>query len=288
MIGIRTKLGSIGLLCLLLIACQNVPLTGRSQLALIPQEQMMATSARAYGDFLKTAKVIRNTPEAHMVQRAGLRIQRAVEQYMSDHGLSGQLQGYAWQFSLVDDAKTPNAFCLPGGKIVVYTGMLPLTRDEDGLAAVMGHEVAHAIAQHGSERASQQILATAATAAVVAAVAESRKKKKDSPSEQAKMTLLSAGFGAAATYGVLLPFSRLHESEADRMGMHFMAMAGYDPRKAVELWARFKSDGHKGKEPPPEFFSSHPSDDTRIEQNRATLAEVMPIFQANRHKRQAK
>ncbi len=274
------RFSSLGLCGLLLVACQNVPLTGRSQLALIPQSQMMASSATAYGEFLKTAHVIQNTPDARMVQRVGTRIQHAVERYMAANHLSNQLNGYQWHYSLVDDDKTPNAFCMPGGKIVVYTGILPLTQDEEGLAAVLGHEVAHAIAQHGSERSSQQLLASAASAAVSATAANAM-TKSSSPATQSKIKLLAAGFGAAATYGVLLPYSRLHESEADRMGMHFMAMAGYNPEKAIALWQRFKTEAHKNKAATPEFFSTHPSDDTRIAANKATLPAVMPLYQHN-------
>ncbi|WP_130469995.1 M48 family metallopeptidase [Candidatus Magnetaquicoccus inordinatus] len=275
---LRHTLLAASTLVLLLGACQNVPLTGRSQLALIPPSQMIADSARAYDDFLKTARVIRGSREAQMVQQVGSRIQHAVERYLQERHQEQLLAGYHWQFTLVDEDKTPNAFCMPGGKIVVYTGILPLTRDEEGLAAVLGHEVAHAIAQHGSERASQQALASVAGAAV-SAVAAGAMTKNSSASDQNKARLLAAGFGAAATYGVLLPYSRLHESEADRMGMYFMAMAGYNPQKAVELWGRFKEEAHKNKQNTPEFFSTHPSDDTRIEQNQATLAEVMPLYQ---------
>lgn len=277
---------TLGLSVLLVSACQNVPLTGRQQLALIPPGQMMAQASNAYGEFLQQARVIEGTPDARMVQRVGTRIQRAVERYMAEHNGLDQLKGYNWQYALVDDPKTPNAFCMPGGKIVVYTGILLLTRDEEGLAAVLGHEVAHAIAQHGSERASQKLLASTAGAAV-SSVAAGAVSKSSSPADQARIKLLAAGFGAAATYGVLMPYSRLHESEADRMGMHFMAMAGYDPRKAVDLWARFKAEAHKGKQTPPEFFSTHPSDDTRIAQNQATLPEVLPIYQANLPRRLA-
>ncbi|MBF0613560.1 MAG: M48 family metallopeptidase [Magnetococcales bacterium] len=276
----------LGLTVLVLTGCQNVPLTGRQQLALIPPNQMMAQASQAYGEFMQQARIIQGTREDQMVQRVGRRIQHAVERYMTEHNLAGQLHGYQWQFALVDDAKTPNAFCMPGGKIVVYTGILPLTRDEEGLAAVLGHEVAHAIAQHGSERASQKMLASAAGAAV-SSVAAGAVTKSSSAADQAKVKLLAAGFGAAATYGVLMPYSRLHESEADRMGMHFMALAGYDPHKAVDLWARFKVVAHKGKQVPPEFFSTHPSDDTRITQNQATLPEVLPIYQANLPRRLA-
>ena len=283
---IFTTMVSLILCGLLFTACQSVPLTGRKQLALIPQSQMMTSSARAYDAFIGTAKIIHNTPEARMVQRVGTRIQHAVERYMEEHQLSHQLKGYEWHYTLVDDEKSPNAFCMPGGKIVVYSGILPLTQDEEGLAAVLGHEVAHEIGQHGSERSSQHMLASLASAAV-SSVATEAMTKKSSPSDQAKIKLLAAGFGAAATYGVLLPYSRLHESEADRMGMHFMAMAGYNPQKAVDLWERFKIKTSTEKRVMPEFFSTHPSDDTRIARNKATLPEVISIYRANLPKRLA-
>ncbi|MBF0584393.1 MAG: M48 family metallopeptidase [Magnetococcales bacterium] len=276
----------LGLCSVLLIACQSVPLTGRSRLMLIPSSQSMAASAQAYDKFLQTADVIDGGKEAEMVRRVGFRIQQAVETYMAANQLSQQLNGYDWQYTLVDDDKTANAFCMPGGKIVVYTGMLPITRDEEGLAAVLGHEVAHAIAQHSGERSSQKLLLSAATAAL-SATAAGTATRNASAADQAKAKLLAAGFGAAATYGVLLPYSRLHESEADRMGMYFMAMAGYNPEKAVALWSRFKTEAHQGKGAPPEFFSTHPSDDTRIAQNQATLTEVMPIYHAYRAEKAA-
>ncbi|MBF0283787.1 MAG: M48 family metallopeptidase [Magnetococcales bacterium] len=273
----------------LLVACQNVPLTGRSQLAIMPQSMIMSQSATALGDFLKKAKVIHDTPEARQVERVGRRIQHAVERYMAEQQLSDQLKDYDWSFTLVEDDKTPNAFCLPGGQIVVYTGILPLTRDDEGLGAVLGHEVAHAIAQHGSERMSQNVLVSVAGAAVAAGLSASAAKQSKTLSayDKGKIELMSAAFGAAATFGVLMPYSRLHESEADRMGMYFMAMAGYNPEQAVALWQRFKEEIHKEKGQTPEFFSTHPSDDTRIGQNQETLAEVMPIYRQNLSKRKA-
>ena len=252
----RNRLCCLALCGVLLTACQNVPLTGRSQLSLVSSSQTMATAAQNYKEFLNTSHVLQNTPDAQMVQRVGRRIQRAVETYMAMHQLSDQLTGYAWQFALLDNPHTANAFCLPGGKIVVYTGMLAFTRNEEGLAAILGHEVAHAVAQHSSERKSQRLLTSLASIAI------------------------PAPLGEAATFGMLLPYSRLHESEADRMGMHFMAMAGYNPEKAVEVWSRFKNDAEREKRAQSEFFSTHPSDDTRIAQNQATLLEVWPIYRA--------
>ncbi|MEO5349895.1 MAG: M48 family metallopeptidase [Magnetococcus sp. YQC-3] len=256
----RNILSCLTLCSLLLTACQSVPLTGRSQLSLVSSSQSMATAAQNYKEFLNAHHVLQNSPDARMVQQVGDRIRQAVETYMAMHQLSDQLTGYAWQFALVDNPHSANAFCLPGGKIVVYTGMLPFTRDEEGLAAIIGHEVAHAVAQHSSERQSQRLLTTLASIAV------------------------PAPLGEVANFGMLLPYSRLHESEADRMGMHFMAMAGYNPEKAVAVWSRLKDDAEREKRAQPEFFSTHPSDDSRIAQNQATLREVWPIYQATRAK----
>lgn len=248
---------SLFVLCgLLLAACQSVPLTGRSQFSLLSSRQAMAASAESYTTFLKKHHVLHSGSDAQMLQRVGRRIQQAVETYMAMHQLSDQLTGYGWQFALVDGPHTANAFCLPGGKVVVYTGILPFTQDEEGLAAILGHEVAHAVAQHSSERKSQQFLASLVSIAVPGPV------------------------GELANVGMLLPYSRLHESEADRMGMYFMAMAGYNPEKAVEVWIRFKHDAERQTGANLEFFSTHPSDGTRIEQNQATLLEVMPIYRA--------
>ena len=247
---------SLALLC----ACQTVPITGREQLSLIPGETILPMSFNQYTDFLSKHKVIEHGDQAEMVNRVGARIQHAVEKYFSEHGLSSRLKGYKWEFHLVED-KEVNAWCMPGGKVVVYTGIMPVAHDENGLAVVLGHEIAHAVANHGDERMSQGLLVEMGGVALEAALAQN-------PKETNSMFL--AAYGVGAQVGVMLPYSRLHESEADHLGLIFMAMAGYDPRTAVSFWK--KMAGSKQGQAPPEFLSTHPADATRI----ANIEKLMP------------
>ena len=235
-----------------LVSCSTVPITGRKQLNLIPGSTMLSMSAQQYGEFLQTNNLSTNAQQVDMVRRVGNNIKGAVERYFAQKGMSNQLKGYAWEFNLVE-SKDVNAWCMPGGKVVVYTGLLPVTQTEAGLAVVMGHEVAHAIAEHGNERMSQGLLTQMGGIALSEALATK-------PAET--RALYMTAFGLGAQVGVLLPFSRTHESEADRLGLIFMAMAGYDPNEAVTFWQRMAAS--KGGQAPPEFLSTHPSDATRI------------------------
>ena len=244
------------------ISCSSVPVTGRRQLSLVPSSQMLSMSFKQYGEFMKQNTISTNQTQTSLVRTVGTRVKSAVEQYMGQHGMADRLNGYAWEFNLVE-SKEVNAWCMPGGKVVVYTGILPMTRDELGLAVVLGHEIAHAIAEHGSERMSQQMLAQFGGAALSELL-----KSKPAETQQLWMGV----FGVGAQYGVLLPYSRTHESEADRLGLIFMAMAGYNPNGAVEFWQRM-SAGKQGQAPP-EFMSTHPSDETRIAQIREHLPEA--------------
>jgi predicted Zn-dependent protease len=200
-----------------------------------------------------------------MVKRVGARIQKAVETYFAQQGLSAELSGYRWEFNLVEDPQI-NAWCMPGGKVVVYTGILPLTQNEAGLAVVMGHEIAHAVAEHGNERMSQALLQQLGGVALSVAM-------KDEPTETRNMWF--AAYGIGSQVGVLLPFSRTQESEADHLGLIFMAMAGYDPRVAPEFWKRMAA---KGGEKPPEFLSTHPADETRIRQINEWMGEALQYY----------
>jgi predicted Zn-dependent protease len=260
------RLSLISAISLVLLSCQTVPITGRHQLALIPSGQVQSMSAGQYRDFLAQHQVIRGTADAEMVQRVGKRIQQAVERYFAEHNLSGQLKGYHWEFNLVD-SKDVNAWCMPGGKVVVYTGILPMTRDETGLAVVLGHEIAHAVANHGDERMSQGLLAEMGGAALAEALSAKPKETSD---------LFMTAYGLGAQVGVLLPFSRLHESEADHLGLIFMAMAGYDPRSAVAFWERMAA-GKKGAAPP-QLLSTHPADATRIRDIQSLIPEAMRYY----------
>ncbi len=249
-------------MALFLVQCATVPITGRKQLLIMPESEMMAMSLTSYNDFLKGNKLSVNAADSRRVKEVGARIARAVETYLKSQGMESLIQGYQWEFNLVQSGES-NAWCMPGGKVVVYEGILPVCKNDDGLAVVMGHEIAHAIARHGNERMSQQMIVQAGSAAAAYALKEK--------SEQTQ-ALLGAAIGLGANYGVMLPFSRKHELEADRLGLIFMTMAGYDPGEAVPFWTRMASgSGQK----PPEFMSTHPSDSHRIEQIRALLPEVM-------------
>ena len=252
--------GLILLLALFAAACSSVPITGRSQLSLIPASTMLATSVQQYGEFLKSSTVSTDARKVALVRKVGTGIQGAVERYFREKNMSDRLKDYQWEFNLVE-SEDVNAWCMPGGKVVVYTGILPVTRDEAGLAVVMGHEIAHAIAEHGSERMSQELLTQLGGIGLAAALESEPQKTRD---------LWMSVYGAGATFGALLPFSRLHESEADRLGLIFMAMAGYNPQEAVTFWQRMAAQ--KGGQSPPEFLSTHPSDETRI----ADLQKLLP------------
>lgn len=246
-------------------ACSQVPITGREQLSLVPEDTMIATSFQQYQAFLDQHEVIHGTPESRMVETVGRQIQHAVEQYFAEQGRSDRLDGYQWEFHLVDQPEV-NAWAMPGGKVVVYAGLLPITRDRAGLAAVLGHEIAHAVARHGNERMSQQLLAQMGGQALSVALAQ-----KPAATRELWMT----AFGAGATYGVLLPYSRVQESEADHLGLIFMALAGYDPHAAVDLWRRMMESGGPK---PPAILSTHPSDRQRIENIQALLPEAMRYY----------
>jgi len=246
-------------------ACSTVAVTNRKQIKLIPNSTMFATSFQQYGEFLKEHKKITNTNQAQQVKTVGNKIQKAVEKYFADKGMGAALKDYKWEFNLVGD-KQVNAWCMPGGKVVFYTGIIPICRDETGIAVVMGHEIAHAIADHGNERMSQQMMLQMGGVALSQAVKDKPEKTK---------ALWMTTFGVGAQYGAVLPFSRLHESEADEMGLIFMAMAGYNPEKAVDFWTKMSKMGGKK---PPEILSTHPSDETRIKKIKEQLPTALKYY----------
>lgn len=247
-------------------ACSTVPITGRKSFSLIPDATMMSMSFQQYDEFLKTNHVSKDAKKTAMIRRVGRRIQKAVEKYFAENNLSDELKGYDWEFNLVE-SKDVNAWCMPGGKVVFYTGILPICKDEAGIATVMGHEIAHAIAEHGSERMTQGLLTQLGGMALQVAL-----QKEPQLTQQLAMT----AFGIGAQVGVLLPFSRLHESEADHLGLIFMSMAGYNPNRAIDFWKRMAAK--KGGQAPPEFLSTHPSDQTRINNLRKLLPEAMQYY----------
>ncbi len=247
-------------------SCSTVPITGRKQLDLIPASTMLSMSFQQYDEFLKTHKLSTNPRQTQMVKRVGRNIQKAVEQYMAEHNMSHMLKDYQWEFNLVESPEV-NAWCMPGGKVVVYSGILPITQDEAGLAVVMGHEIAHAIARHGQERLSQGLLVQTGGMALSAALASEPETTR---------ALWMAAFGLGASVGVILPYSRLHENEADQLGLIFMAMAGYDPRAAVGFWKRMANQ--KKGNAPPEFLSTHPADETRIRNIETQIPDAMTYY----------
>jgi len=252
----------------LAIACSKNAVTGRSQLKLLPESELQTMATTQYAEFLSKNKVVStsNNRDAEMVRRVGQRITKAVTDYYSSIKKSSILDGYKWEYNLVDD-KAVNAWCMPGGKIVVYTGLLPISQNEAALAVVMGHEVSHAIFQHGNERISQQLGAQLVGAGLQVAVA-------NKPAETQNAFLLAYGVGAQA--GFLLPYARKHELEADRYGLWWAAMAGYNPQEAIPLWERMEK-ASQGQSPP-EFLSTHPSEGRRIDQLQKFMPEAMKYY----------
>ena len=248
-------------------SCQEVAYTERKQLSLVNRQQLNQMSFQQYDTFLQENKMSSNTAQTTMVKNCGKRIQKAVEKYFADKGQADYLNDYAWEFNLVED-KTVNAWCMPGGKVVFYTGIMPICKDETGLAVVMGHEVAHAIANHGQERMSQQMLQNGILTAGALAMS-----MKENPKTSDQLLLTAVGAGAQVG---MLAFSRKHESEADHLGIVFMAMAGYDPREAPKFWERMSAGSGGGSQP--QFLSTHPSHDTRISNLNAWIPEAMQYY----------
>lgn len=263
----KNRILSLLIAAMLAWGCSTVPLTDRSQLQLIPTGQILSLSADQYRQFLSEHKVITGTPQAAMVKRVGENIRRAVEAYLTEKGYSDLLADYAWEFNLVAD-DSANAFAMPGGKVVVFQGILKITQDDAGLATVMGHEIAHAIARHGNERMSQGLISQLGGVALGLALS--------SQPQQTQQLFMSA-YGMGTQVGVLLPYSRLQESEADRLGLTFMSLAGYDPREAVDFWRRMEAQAGKG-EAPPEFLSTHPSHETRINDLQEQMPEALKSY----------
>ena len=242
--------------CLMVLAaCQQAAITGRRQFIVIPRSHEISLGTQAYADVLKESTLSRDAAAAAIVERVGQRIARATHE-----------PDFEWEFKLVESEQA-NAFCLPGGKVVIYTGILPSCKNEAGLAAVMGHEAAHAVLRHGAERMSQGL------AVSIAEMGINQVLKSNDP--QVRRNVLAI-FGAGASVGVLLPYSREHEREADRVGMRFMARAGYDPAEAVALWKRMAETGGKG---PIEFLSTHPSSEKRVELLQQILPEMRKRYE---------
>lgn len=250
---------------LLWFSCGRVPVTGRRQFDIVPTSQILQLAGNEYSQFLSQNKVVEGTAESRMLKEVGNNIAGAVEQFLRENGMEDEIQNFKWEFNLIE-SKEVNAWAMPGGKIAFYTGILPVTQNAQGLAVVMGHEVAHAVANHGGERMSHALTAQLGGMALDLAL-------RNRPQETRNLFLTAYGVGA--TVGVLLPYSRLQESEADRIGLIFMAKAGYDPMEAISFWQRM---ANVGGQQPPEFLSTHPGHETRISNLKKFMPEAMEHY----------
>lgn len=247
-------------------ACTKVPISGRRQLNLLPESTLLGMSLTQYNDFLNTNNVVPDhDPRAREIKDMGAKMAVEVEKYLKSQNQSHRVKGFEWTFNLVDDP-TVNAWCMPGGRVVFYTGILPYTKDANGLAAVMGHEIAHAVARHGNERMSQQLAISMGGMALSSAMQEKPETTNN---------IFLASYGAASTLGSL-HFSRNHETEADQLGLIFMAMSGYNPETAVDFWQRMSHSG--GGAAVPELFRTHPSDDRRIRDIQSFLPQALKYY----------
>ncbi|ANI88073.1 peptidase M48 [Arachidicoccus ginsenosidimutans] len=254
-----------------IMSCATNAITGRKQLSLVSDGEMESMALTQYKDFLNENKVVpATTADATMVKRVGQRIAVAITKYYASKGQSNALNGYKWEFNLVQ-SKEVNAWCMPGGKVVVYTGLLPVTKDEASLAIVLGHEITHAVAGHGKERYSQELLAQGLQSVGGAALGTNPKA----------VSIFNSVYAPSAQVGVLLPNSRKQELEADHYGLIFAAMAGYDPRVAVPFWQRMAALGANGQKPPA-MLSDHPSDAQRIAAIQQLMPEALKYYQGNK------
>lgn len=248
------------------LGCAVVPITGRKQLSLIPYPQLVALSKINYQQVLKESKLSQDHSKVQMVRGVGERIAVAAEQFMRENAMAQETREYQWEFQLIDDKETVNAFCMPGGKVAVYSGILTVSRDENGLATVLAHEIAHAIVNHGGERLSQLLLVQLGEATL-----------SDALSKKPEETIQTwrRAYGIGTNLGILMPYSRTQELEADRIGLILMAMAGYDPNAAIPFWQRMKE---QSKYNPIEFLSTHPAPDRRMEDIRREIPEAMKYY----------
>ncbi|MDR2947505.1 MAG: M48 family metallopeptidase [Candidatus Adiutrix sp.] len=256
----------IVLLGLALAACATVPGTGRSQLSLVGDSDLNAMAATQYSQMIQEGPLSSNQKDTAMIKRVGANISRAANEYLREYGMAADIPNYRWEFNLIQSNEV-NAFCMPGGKVAFYTGILPYTKGDDGVAAIMGHEVAHAIAHHSRERASQQMMAQMGGSLLSVGLGVGGASALTSD-------VAMAAYGLGSEVGIMLPFSRSHESEADRIGLMLMAMAGYDPSAAIGFWERMSAEGGNTGS----LLSTHPSDQTRI----ADIKRYLPEAEARR------
>ena len=250
------------------VSCSKNPVTGRKQFKLVSEQELQQMALQEYRQFLSTNRVVSPSADrdADMVRRIGSRLANSVSQYYQSQNHAEVLEGYNWEFNLVNN-KEANAWAMPGGKVVVYTGLLPITQNEAALANVLGHEISHALFQHGNERMSQGLIQQLGGVALSVAVSNQPAQTQN---------LFMQAYGIGSTVGVILPFSRNQELEADRYGMRWAAMGGYNPREAVSLWQRMAqmSEGQR----PPEFLSTHPAEQRRIDELNKYLPEALKYY----------
>ena len=249
----------------ILVSCSTVLLTGRKQLLLVSDTEVLTSSFQSYKQFIDSVPASKDKANTALVKKVGQKISTVVEAYLNANGMSADVANYAWEFNLVKDT-TMNAFCMPGGKVVVFEGILPVTRNEVGLAVVLGHEIAHAVAKHSNERMSQQMLVQYGSSLTDVLLANK---------PAATRSTISTIYGIGSQYGVMLPYSRKHEYEADRLGLIFLAMAGYDPHEAITFWERMAANSTGA---PVEFMSTHPSDANRIAKLKELLPEALKYY----------
>lgn len=258
------KLTTLLVVTLFVISCSTVPITGRKRVNLVSDEQVLPASFAQYRGFLSKNRLSLNTAKTKEIKEIGARISYAVDKFMRANGMVKEANSYKWEFNLVAD-NTVNAWCLPGGKVVFYEGILPICANKDGIAAVMGHEIAHAFAKHGQERM------TAAYGQQIGGILVAVGTAKKDPRQRQMWNMV---YGLTSTLG-MLKYSRVHETEADRLGMVFMIMAGYNPEEAAEVWVRMSQ--RAGRKAPPQFLSTHPSNESRIRDLRAYLPKAKEL-----------
>jgi predicted Zn-dependent protease len=265
------KIVSFLLAATLLAGCAMNLVTGRKQLSLVNESDLRLMAVAQYNTFLTENKVLNpnNNRDAASVDRVGARISNAITKYFENEGKPTVLEGYKWEFNTIDDKSVVNAWCMPGGKVVVYTGLLPITQNETALAVVMGHEIAHSVAKHGNERMSQALVQQMGGMALEVALSQK-------PQETQNLFMMTYGIGSEV--GAMLPWSRQQETEADQYGLIFIAMAGYDPSEALPFWQRMSETGGAK---PPEFLSTHPSDETRLRKLQQFIPEAMKYYKPN-------
>ena len=263
-------ISSIGAAALLCVSCATVPVTGRRSLALLPESELAQMSLTSYQEMLKEAELSTDPDQIDQVRRVGDRLAGATQAYMEAHGYS--TDGYAWEYNVIKDDEMANAFAMPGGKIAVYTGILPIAQNDEGLAVVMSHEIAHVLAKHGNERMSQGLLTQMGGMGLSMAM-------QNKPAAAQK--IFATSFGVSSQVGLMLPYSRMHESEADHIGIVLMAIAGYNPEAAISFWERMDAEGGKR---PPKFLSTHPAPQRRVENLKANMPEAVAVYNNQQQK----